>query len=80
MMSLKTAVLSAGAVALSTSAVQVALVAHLKRRGLMTDQEHQEIYEQALLLLEQGQAGEDDGPFAVARELIEMHLRPESKL
>lgn len=77
-MSTKTALLAAGAVALSTSAIQVALISHLKSKGLVTDSEMREIYEYALLLLEQGQMDEEDGPFAAARELIEMHLRPES--
>lgn len=75
-MSLKSSVLSAGAVALSTSAILVEVIAHLKRNGLLSDAEHQEIYEAALLLLEQGQMDDDSGVFAAARELIEMHLRP----
>lgn len=78
-MSLKSQVLSAGAVALSTSSILAALVAHLRRTGVVSESEQWEIYEDALLMLEEGQGDDDSGAFRAARELIEMHLRPESK-
>lgn len=79
-MSIKSEVLSAGAVALSTSSILAALVGHLRRTGKMSVAEQVEIYEDALLMLEEGQGGGDDsGVFRAARELIEMHLRPEGK-
>lgn len=71
------AVLSAGAVALSSSSILAALVAFLQRRGDLAPDEVREIYEDALLALEEGQMDDDSGVFAAARELIEMHLRPE---
>lgn len=76
-MTLKSSVLSAGAVALSTSSIVAALVAHLQRRGDLTVAEVKEIYEDALLLLEEGLMDDDSGVFRAARELIEMHLRPD---
>ena len=69
------AILSAGAVALSTSAILAQLVAFLERRGDLTSEEVREIYEQALLMMEELQEDDDSGVFAAARELIEMHLR-----
>ena len=71
------AILSAGAVALSTSAILAALVSHLKRIGAISDDAEREIYEDALQMLEESQGGDDSGVFAAARELIEEHLRPE---
>ena len=71
------ATLSAGAVALSSSAILAALVAHLKRIGAVSHEAEREIYEMALQSLEEGQMDDDSGVFAAARELIEMHLRPE---
>lgn len=76
-MSLKSSVLSAGAVALSTSSILAALVSFMQRRGELTADEVREIYEDALLSIEGGQMDDDSGVFAAARELIEMHLRPE---
>jgi hypothetical protein len=75
-MSLKSSVLSAGAVALSSSSILASLVAFMRRRGDLTADEVREIYEDALLGLEEGQMDDDSGVFAAARELIEMHLRP----
>ncbi|CAN7394303.1 hypothetical protein [Neorhizobium sp. LjRoot104] len=75
-MSLKTEVLSAGAVALSTSAILAELVSHLIRKGVLRDAEVREIYESALMALEYGQGDEENPAFIAARELIEMHLRP----
>ncbi|WP_267550325.1 hypothetical protein [Rhizobium rhizogenes] len=71
------AILSAGAVALSTSAILAALVGHLRRIGAISEEAEREIYENALQMLEEGQGDDDSGVFAAARELIEQHLRPE---
>lgn len=73
------AVLSAGAVALSTSAIAAALVFRLRRLGILDEQGEREIYEHALLMLEEGQGDDDSGVFDAARELIEVHLRPEER-
>ncbi|MDX3929277.1 MAG: hypothetical protein QHC90_26180 [Shinella sp.] len=73
----KSALLSAGAVALSTAATLAALVLHLRRIGAMSEEAEREMYEHALLMLEEGQGDDDSGVFAAARELIEQHLRPE---
>ena len=70
------AVLSAGAVALSTSAITAALVFRLRRLGILDEQAEREIYEHALLMLEEGQGDDDSGVFGAARELIEQQLRP----
>ncbi|SOC45729.1 hypothetical protein SAMN05892877_117118 [Rhizobium subbaraonis] len=70
------AILSAGAVALSNSATFAALMQYLRRVGLVTAEGEREIYEHALLMLEEGQGGDDSGVFEAARELIEQHLRP----
>lgn len=66
------------AAGLVSSATLAALVGMLKRKHLITAQDEREIYEHALLLLEQGQA---NGPpdvvdvYAAAREVIEEQLR-----
>lgn len=75
-MAIDSAVLSAGAVALSTSAILAELVGHLRRIGALSAGAEREICERALLLIEEGQGDDDSGVFAAARELIEMHLRP----
>jgi len=69
------ATLSAGAVALSTSAITAALVFRLRRLGILDEQGEREIYEHALLMLEEGQGDDDSGVFDAARELIEEQLR-----
>lgn len=74
-MSQDPAVLSAGAVALSNSATLAALMIHLKGLGLLTEEIEREIYEDALMLLEDGQEDDESGVFEAARELIEQHLR-----
>lgn len=71
------AILSAGAVALLSSAILAELVGHLKRIGAISDAAEREIYERALLMLEESQGDDDSGVFAAARALIETHLRPE---
>ncbi|MDQ0323986.1 hypothetical protein QO002_006193 [Pararhizobium capsulatum DSM 1112] len=68
------ALLSTGAVALSTSATVAALMAHLGRIGAVSKQAEHEIYEDALLMLEEGQADDESGVFVAARELIEKQL------
>lgn len=73
------ATLSAGAVALSTSAVTAALVFRLRRLGILDEQGEREIYEHALLMLEESQGDDDSGAFDAARELIEVHLRPDGQ-
>ncbi len=56
-----------------------ALIGALAVKGVLTDAEVKDIYEHALLMIEQDQA--DAGPdmadmYAAAREVIEEHLRP----
>jgi len=70
------------AVTLSNSAILASLVQTLHDKGLLNGEETVEVYEQALFLLEQQQARADQSPgygevMAMARELIEQHLRPE---
>ncbi|WP_430256507.1 hypothetical protein [Neorhizobium sp. DAR64872/K0K18] len=78
-MSDASAILSAGAVALSCSATIAALVGQLRRIGVLSDEMQREIYEDALLMLEESQGDDESGVFEAARELIEMHLRPDLK-
>jgi hypothetical protein len=73
------ATLSAGAVALSTSAITAALVFRLRRLGILDEQGEREIYEHALLMLEESQGDDDSGVFDTAQELIEVHLRSGGK-
>lgn len=61
------ALLSAGAVALSTSAITAALVFRLRRLGIPDEQGEREIYEHALLMLEESQSDDDSGVFSAAR-------------
>lgn len=67
------------ATALSTSAIQAALIVRLKAMGLLSNQDEREIYEHALHMIEAGQAtsGEASHVFEAAREAIEEHLRPD---
>ncbi|MGK6313748.1 hypothetical protein [Neorhizobium sp. DT-125] len=76
-MSRNDAIISAGAVALSTAATVAALIAHLRRMSILTEAMEHEIYEQALMMVEESQGDDDSGVFTAARELIEEHLRPE---
>lgn len=73
------ATLSAGAVALSTSAITAALIFRLRQLGILDEQGEREIYEHALLMLEESQGDDDSGVFDAARELIEEQLRPDSQ-
>jgi hypothetical protein len=61
-------------------ALQAARIQSMIRKGILTDEEGHEIYEQALLMLEASQAvSSSPDVFKAARELIEPHLRgPES--
>lgn len=70
-----------GAVTLSTSAILAALVQALHDKGALSGEETVEVYESALMLLELQQAHADGSDtygqiVALARELIEQHLRP----
>jgi hypothetical protein len=63
---------------LVSSAVLASLIGMLGAKGLLTDQEVREVYEQALFLLEQQQP--HDHPevapiYEAAREIIEAQLR-----
>jgi hypothetical protein len=68
---------SVAASQLATAAILAALVPVLARKGLLTDDEVRELYEHALLMIEEGQGVSDEAApiFAAARELIEQHLR-----
>ena len=73
--------LTMGAVTLSSSAILAALVQSLHDKNVLSGEETVEVYEQALMLLELQQAQADRSPVygqivALARELIEQHLRP----
>lgn len=66
---------------LATAAMLAALVERLTVKGLLTDAEVREIYEHALLMIEEGQGTSPEAEliFAAARELIEQHLRPSDR-
>lgn len=67
---------SVAASELATAAILAALVATLARKGLLTDAEVKDTYEQALLMIEEGQGTSPEAElvFATARELIKDHL------
>lgn len=75
-MSDKDAILSAGAVALSTAATLAALIAHLRQIGAISEEAEQTMYRHAAAMLEESQVADESGVFTAARELIEEHLRP----
>jgi membrane carboxypeptidase/penicillin-binding protein len=61
---------------LMAGAMQAAMIQSMVRNKVITDQEGQEIYEQALLMLETNQtASSSPVVFEAARELIERHFR-----
>jgi hypothetical protein len=63
---------------LSSAAILGALISVLGAKGILSDEDVREVYEQALLLLEAHQADaapELDGIFEAAREVIEAQLR-----
>lgn len=69
------AVLSAGAVSLSAAATVASLILHLRHIGALDAESEKELYEQALMMLEESQGDDDSGVFEAARELIESQLR-----
>lgn len=64
---------------LSSAAILAALIGALGAKGILSDEEVREVYEQALYLLEMHQGDDPDGQpiFEAAREIIEEQLRPE---
>jgi hypothetical protein len=58
--------------------VLASLIHHLRVKGALSDREITEIYEFALLMLEQDQKGDDSRVIVMAREMIEDQLRPKS--
>jgi hypothetical protein len=61
---------------LMAGALQAATIQSMVRKGIITNEEGHEIYEQALLMLETSQvASSSPDMFEAARELIEQHLR-----
>lgn len=69
---------SVAATELANGSILASLVSALHRKGLLSEEEVREVYETALLLLEeqQGTQPEIADIFDAARELIEQHLRP----
>lgn len=69
---------SVAASQVATAATLAALVSALTRKGLLIEAEVRELYEHALLMIEEGQGVSPEAApiFAAARELIEQHLRP----
>ena len=70
------ALLSAGAVALSSASIVASLIMHLRHIGIIDGATERSIYEQALVMLETTQGPEDRAVFEMARELIGTHFRP----
>lgn len=62
---------------LSPAAIIASLIGMLGAKGVLSDEEVREVYEQALFLLESHQGGEPEmAPvFEAAREIIEAQLR-----
>lgn len=63
---------------MTTAATLAALMKKLIALGIMTPADAKEVYEDALLMIEQQQGASHASQdiFAAARELIEQHLRP----
>jgi hypothetical protein len=64
---------------LVSASVLAALVGMLGAKGILSDEEVREVYEQALYLLETHQ-GDEEGTapiYGAAREIIEAQLRPD---
>ena len=63
---------------LVSASVLSSLIGMLGAKGILADDEVREVYEQALFLLEQNQAGDSDASeiYEAAREIIEAQLRP----
>ena len=70
---------SVAASELVSSSLLPALIPALVNRGVLTQQDATEIYENALMLLEMQQGADPavQHVYETARELIEAHLRPE---
>ena len=68
---------SVAASGLASAAILAALVQALVTKGVLTDAEVREVYEQALLLMETEEAASPTASmiFTTARELLEEHLR-----
>lgn len=66
--------LSAGALALSTSAKFAALMAHLRRIGAVSEQAERAIYEDALLILREAQGADKNSLVLGAERIIEKQL------
>jgi hypothetical protein len=64
---------------LSSASILAALIGMLGAKGVLSDEEVREVYEQALYLLESNQGDEIETKpiFEAAREVIEAQLRPE---
>ena len=52
----------------------MALIGVLKAKGIFSDADETNVYETALLLLEESEANDDTGAVELAREVIEAHL------
>ena len=70
---------SVAASELVSSSHLASLIPALVNRGVLTQQDANEIYENALMLLEMQQGADPAAQrvYETARELIEAHLRPE---
>jgi hypothetical protein len=64
---------------LSSAAILASLIGTLGAKGILSDDEVREVYEQALYLLEMHQGGEEEtrSIYEAAREIIEAQLRPD---
>jgi hypothetical protein len=64
---------------LVSASLLAALIPALVNRGVLTQQDANEIYENALMMLEMHQSADPDVQrvYENAREMIEAHLRPE---
>ncbi|WP_439925315.1 hypothetical protein [Nitrobacter sp. JJSN] len=64
---------------LVSASLLAALIPALVDRGVLTQQDANEIYENALMMLEMQHSAEPDVQriYEAAREMIESHLRPE---
>jgi glycerol-3-phosphate O-acyltransferase len=70
---------SVAASELVSSALIASLIPTLVERGVLTSEDAQDVYENALLMIETQQGSEPaiQRIYEAARELIEAHLRPE---
>lgn len=64
---------------LSSAAILAALLGILGAKGILSDEEVREVYEQALYLLEEHQSDEPGAQpiYEAAREILESQLRPD---